>query len=100
MAVVLLALAANQAALAATYCVATNGDDSGAGTEAQPWKSLQKAAASLQPGDTVRIKAGDYFVGPTWRVNHAGTADRPITYRAYGDGEVRITSASVLPADG
>ncbi|MBM4033771.1 MAG: hypothetical protein FJ291_18590 [Planctomycetes bacterium] len=98
-AVVLLALAADQAALAATYCVAAKGDDSAAGTEAQPWKSLQKAASAVQPADTVRIKAGGYFVGPTWRVSRAGTADQPITYRAYGDGEVRITAASVLAPD-
>ncbi|MBM3891149.1 MAG: hypothetical protein FJ388_18715 [Verrucomicrobia bacterium] len=53
----------------------------------------------MQPGDTVRIRAGEYFVGPTWIVNRAGTAARPITYKAYGDGEARITAASVLPTD-
>ena len=62
-------------AAAATYCVAPHGDDSRAGTESQPWKTLRKAAAAVQPGDTVRIKAGEYFVGPTWIVNRAGTAE-------------------------
>ena len=94
---VLFLLAAGPA-MAATYCVATTGNDSNPGTEAQPWGTLRKAAAAVQPGDTVRIKAGDYFVGPTWTVSRAGTADRPITYQAYGDGEVRITNASVLPS--
>jgi hypothetical protein len=84
--------------LAATYCVATNGNDAGRGTEAQPWKSLRKASSAVRPGDTVRIRAGDYFVGPTWIVDRAGTAENPITFKAYGDGEMRITSASVLPA--
>lgn len=86
-------------ASAKTYCVAPGGDDSQAGTESQPWKTLRKAAAAVQPGDTVRIKAGDYFVGPTWIVNRAGTAERPITYRAFGDGEVRITGSSLLPPE-
>jgi hypothetical protein len=83
---------------AATYYVVTNGSDSSPGTEAQPWKTLQKAAASVQAGDTVRIRAGDYFVGTTWKVNRAGTPENPITYRAYGDGEVRITNSTILPS--
>ena len=85
-------------AVSATYYVATLGDDSNEGTEALPWQTLRKAAASVRPGDTVRIGSGNYFVGPTWIVNRAGTAENPITYQAYGDGEVRITCASVLPA--
>ena len=82
-----------------TYFVAPHGDDSHAGTESQPWKTLRKAAAAVHPGDTVRIKAGEYFVGPTWIVNRAGTAESPITYRALGDGEVRITGSSLLPPE-
>src|SRR5262245_7530073 len=96
----LFLVAAAPALNAATYFVATNGVDGDAGTEAQPWKSLRKASASVQPGDTVRARAGEYFVGPTWVVDRAGTAEKPITFQAHGDGEVRITSASVLPASG
>jgi hypothetical protein len=77
--------------------VAPNGNDAHPGTEAQPWKTLQKAARSVEPGDTVRIKAGDYAVRPSWTVNRAGTAERPITYQSYGDGEVRINPSSVIP---
>ena len=50
-------------AAAATYFVAPHGDDSRAGTESQPWKTLRKAAAAVQPGDTVRIKAGSISWG-------------------------------------
>ncbi|MBN1675057.1 MAG: right-handed parallel beta-helix repeat-containing protein [Kiritimatiellae bacterium] len=85
------------AAEAATYCVATDGNDADPGTEAQPWRTLKKAAASVQPGDTVRIRAGDYYVGESWTVRRAGTEAAPITYRAYGDGEVRITNSKVVP---
>lgn len=34
--------------------------DANPGTEAQPWKTIQKAARSVQPGDTVYIKRGTY----------------------------------------
>ncbi|MBM4016806.1 MAG: DUF1565 domain-containing protein [Planctomycetes bacterium] len=98
--VILFLLASGHAAIAATYVVAPGGNDSNPGTEAAPWKTLQKAVASVQEGDTVRIKAGEYFVGPTLTVRQAGTAEKPITYQAYGDGEVRITNSSALPADG
>jgi len=83
---------------AATYYVATNGNDSNPGTEAQPWRTLQKAAASVQAGDTVRIRAGNYFVGKTWTIDRARTPGNPITYRAYDDGEVRITNSTILPS--
>jgi len=85
-------------AIAATLFVATDGDDSNEGTESKPWKTLRKAAASVQPGDTVRIKAGEYPVAPTWTVRQAGSAENPITYQGYG-GAVRITGSSIVPAD-
>lgn len=96
--VLLCSFIAGQLAQASTFFVATNGADSNPGTEEQPWLSLKKAAASVKAGDTVRIRTGDYFVGPTWRVQNAGTAEQRITYQAFGDGEVRITGASVVPA--
>jgi hypothetical protein len=83
-----------------TYVVAPNGNDDNPGTEEQPWATLKKAAASVNPGDTVLIKAGAYSGAPTWQVRRAGRAGSPITYRAFGDGEVRISASSVLPADG
>jgi hypothetical protein len=95
--VILLFVVADRLAESGTYCVAPKGNDANPGTEAQPWKTLQKAARSVEPGDTVRIKAGDYFAGESWKVNRAGTAERPITYQAYGDGEVRINPSSAIP---
>jgi hypothetical protein len=94
----MLCLLFPNAVYAATYYVAMNGNDGNPGTEVLPWKSLQKATDSVAAWDTVRVKAGDYFVGPRLRVTRAGTAGSPITYRAHGDGEVRITNSSVLPA--
>ncbi len=41
-----------------TYYVSTDGNDSWAGTSSSPWKTFNKAASSLQAGDTAIIKGG------------------------------------------
>ena len=47
--------------LAALYYVAADsGSDDNPGTEASPWATVQKAAATLTAGDTVYIKNGTY----------------------------------------
>lgn len=51
------------------------------GTEAQPWKTIQWAAATLQPGDTVYIKAGTYHGDVVPAVS--GNSQGWITYSAY-----------------
>ncbi|MHC4625849.1 MAG: PKD domain-containing protein [Planctomycetota bacterium] len=45
---------------AATYYVATNGDDSNPGTELEPFQRFQKGMNSARDGDTVFVKAGVY----------------------------------------
>jgi len=88
-------------AAAATYFVAPNGNNSQEGTEKQPWKTPQHASDSVKPGDTVLIDAGLYSPAKgTWNVTCAGTAEAPITFKTRGDGEVRISASSLLPADG
>lgn len=57
-----LLLSANHAE-AATYYVDDSGDDFAAGTLAQPWATLQKAANTVQPGDTVFVRDGNYAGG-------------------------------------
>jgi hypothetical protein len=43
-----------------SYYVSTAGNDSNPGTVASPWKTIQKAANSLTPGDTVYVRGGTY----------------------------------------
>ena len=45
---------------ATNYFVATNGDDSNAGTLDKPFATLQKAQSKVVPGDTVYIRGGEY----------------------------------------
>jgi hypothetical protein len=90
-------------AAAETYYVAPDGDDANPGTVEKPWKTLGKASSSVKPGDTVLIKAGEYTGSrpgrSAWRVDKAGTADAPITFKAFGDGDVRIHNGRILAAD-
>jgi PKD repeat protein len=72
----------NPAALR-TFYVDPNGSDSAAGTSASPWKTLQHAADSVQAGDQVIVRAGNYagfIMG--WDAPTAGTAANRITFLA------------------
>lgn len=66
---------------AADYYVATGGNDSNAGSSASPWRTLQKAANSVGPGDVVHVANGTY-VG--FQITAGGTTSNPITFAASG----------------
>jgi hypothetical protein len=76
-----------------TFVVSTGGNDANAGTIAAPWRTIAKANATLQAGDTVRVRAGSYseVIQPA----HSGAQDQPIVYAAYGDGPVILLGESV-----
>lgn len=81
-----------------TYYVAKKGKDTNPGTEAKPWKTIGKAAATLVAGDTVLIKAGIYKerVFP----KNSGNPDQYITYAAYPGQLVTIDGKSfAIPDD-
>jgi chitodextrinase len=42
------------------YYVATTGNDAGPGTQAQPWRTIQKAATTLTAGQKALVAAGTY----------------------------------------
>jgi hypothetical protein len=75
------------AAGASSYYVAQNGSDKNPGTEAKPWKTIQKAAESATPGSTVQIKAGTYYEKVNIKVS--GTSNKTaITFTNYKDDRV------------
>ncbi len=60
--------------------VAIEGDDSNPGTEARPWRTLQKAASAVEPGMTVVVRQGTYSERLILR--RSGTPSAPITFTA------------------
>ena len=62
--------------------VATSGNDGNPGSEAQPWRTIQKAMNSATAGSTVNIKAGSYPERLT--LNVSGAEGKPITFQPYG----------------
>lgn len=76
-----------------TYYVSLNGDDSNAGSEVQPWRTIQKAAETLIAGDVVFIKSGIYEESIT--VQNSGNIDNYILYTAYPGDEVTIDCQNV-----
>lgn len=74
---------------ASDYYVATNGDDGNRGTINSPWRTIGKANAAVQPGDTVFIKAGTYH--ESIKPASSGAAGNPITYTNHKNDTVAIT---------
>ena len=90
-----LFLAAATQMHAANYYVATTGSDTNAGTVLSPWKTVQKAADTLKPGDTAYVRAGVY--GKV-TVNVSGTAaDGPVTFCNFPGETPVIDATNVVP---
>ena len=72
------------------------GNDSNPGTEALPWKTIQRAAGAnvMSPGDAVLVRAGTYFGAIEPKA--AGTPGRRITYAAYPGDNVIVSGATPL----
>jgi hypothetical protein len=85
----IVVIVGSQGALAGEIHVSKAGDDSAAGSAAQPYLTINKAASIAQPGDTVVVHAGTYreWVKPV----RGGTDNgKRITYRAAPGEEVLI----------
>jgi hypothetical protein len=78
---------------ACTRFVATTGNDNNPGTMDAPWKTIQKAANSVQPGDVVCVRGGTYNERVT--INVSGTAGAYITFQSY-PGETAILDGTGL----
>jgi hypothetical protein len=66
---------------------AARGDDTAAGTEAAPWKTLRHAVTQLRPGDTLYLRGSTYYERVVARIT--GEPNRPITVRSY-PGELAV----------
>lgn len=90
---------------AETYFVSTTGNDSNPGTEAQPWRTIQKAANTVTAGDTVIVKAGTYDERVTFPSGTTGNEGNKIVFKADPRRSVymkgfRTTNVNYLRIDG
>lgn len=81
--------------VAADYYVSPNGNDSAAGTHAQPWQHIQHAVTNAMPGDTVYIMDGRYLEHV--QLIRSGTHDAPITFAAMPGHTPVIDGEDVRP---
>jgi parallel beta-helix repeat protein len=82
---------------AATYYIATNGDDNNPGTQDQPLATLNQAARKVAAGDTVYVRKGTYTFSGTQYIGSVGTSSEPITYQAYPgeEGKVKLDGSKM-----
>lgn len=78
------------------YVDGTNGSDSNAGTPTAPFKTIAKTLPLVVAGDTVRIHRGLYREGINMTSRASGSAGKPITFGAYGDGEVILDGSAAV----
>ncbi len=78
-----------QTGFSTVYFVATNGDDANPGTIDHPWATIKYAFTQLGTGDTLNIRAGDYYE-ETITISLQGTASMPIVIQAYQNENVTI----------
>jgi hypothetical protein len=76
-----------------SYWVAANGDDDAAGSRDEPWATLQHAADSASPGDTVFVGAGVY--AQRLSISTSGAPGEPIVFRN-APGEHPVLDGSSL----
>lgn len=66
---------------------AARGNDTNAGSQAAPWKSLAHATRQLKPGDTLYLRGGTYYEKVT--LTRSGTTNAPITIASF-PGELAV----------
>ena len=79
-----------------TFYVSTAGNDNHSGTSPdEPFRTIRRAAAAMEPGDECRISAGVYR--ETVVLNRSGAEGRPLTFCAKGDGPVVVDGSELVP---
>ncbi len=88
------------------YFVSTTGnDETGDGTEANPFLTIEKARDTIrglselpENGITVYIKGGEYALEETFTLTpeDSGTKDKPVIYAAYPGEEVDVVSKEYI----
>ncbi len=82
-------------ASATDFWVGNAGNDAGPGSQAAPWRTIQRAVNAARPGDSILVMPGIYpeFVSFDGR---SGTPGNPITLRAADPGDPPLIDGSTL----
>lgn len=89
----------------ADYYVSPSGNDSGTGTKDDPFLTIERAKEAVRNTDrsgrdgiTVAVFAGEYKIDSLeFTSEDGGTEKCPVTYTAYGDGEVILNGGVTIP---
>lgn len=84
---------------ATDYYVATDGDDSAAGTLEAPWRTIQHAAETVAAGDNVLIRGGTYEERIEIKVS-GSTSAGSVTFQPYGDESAILDGTTLTAPDG
>lgn len=77
------------------YHVSTKGSDGNPGTQAKPFRTVQKAAGVVKSGDTILVHGGTY--GGV-EIRRSGSATAPIRLTSAGDGTVTLQKRMSNPS--
>ena len=79
-----------------TFYVATNGDDSAAGTLAAPFRTIPKAISLATAGTLIYVRGGTHPYSSTIRIERSGASGAPIRLEGY-PGEQPVLDFSTQP---
>lgn len=85
---------AHSVAHSSEYHVSPSGSDAAEGTREAPWRTIQKAAEAMRPGDVCIVHAGVYR--ETVRPARSGTATQAIRFEAASGEEVWLTGTDLV----
>lgn len=71
---------------------AAKGDDRNDGSEAKPWKTIQRGVKRLNPGETLYLRGGIYY--EKVRLTRSGTTEAPIVIASY-PGELAVVDGGL-----
>lgn len=73
---------------ASEYYVSPSGEDNGAGSIGNPYKTIGKAVTMASAGDTIYLRGGQHNYSSTISISKSGALGNPITLRSYPDETV------------
>jgi len=92
---ILAVILAARTALGKSYFVSPTGADSAVGSQSVPFRTIQRAADAVQPGDSVYVAGGVYR--ETVRIRRSGRKGAPIRFLAAPRETVIMSGVDDLP---